>query len=108
MKAYGSSASERIKREKERNIGFHKSVVDEHGQVSDLSTHGKSALKPFSALPKTLQGKLKGRPKAAVTKDRITIRLSPEVVQTFRESGEGWQTRMDAALKDWLKTHKVV
>ena len=63
--------------------------------------------KPFSALPKTLQAKLKGRPKAAVTKERITIRLSPEVVQTFRESGEVWQTRMDAALKDWLKTHNV-
>ena len=42
-----------------------------------------------------------------MTKERITIRLSPEVVQTFRATGEGWQTRMDAALKEWLKTHKV-
>lgn len=47
----------------------------------------------------------RGRPLAAVTKERITIRLSPEVVQAFRASGEGWQTRMDAALRDWLKTH---
>ena len=47
----------------------------------------------------------RGRPLAAVTKERITIRLSPEVVQAFRASGEGWQTRVDAALKDWLKTH---
>ena len=47
----------------------------------------------------------RGRPQAAVTKERITIRLSPEVVQAFRASGEGWQTRMDAALRDWLKTH---
>lgn len=28
-----------------------------------------------------------------------------DVVEQFRASGEGWQTRMDAALKDWLKTH---
>ena len=48
---------------------------------------------------------MRGRPLAAVTKERITIRLSPEVVQAFRASGEGWQTRVDAALKDWLKTH---
>jgi len=45
------------------------------------------------------------RPKAAVTKERITIRLSPEVVERFRATGPGWQTRMDAALKDWLATH---
>jgi uncharacterized protein (DUF4415 family) len=59
----------------------------------------------FSALPENLQAKLRGRPKAAATKERITIRLSPEVVETFRASGAGWQTRVDAALKDWLKTH---
>ncbi len=46
-----------------------------------------------------------GRPAAAITKERITIRLSREVVAQFRASGKGWQTRMDAALKDWLKTH---
>ena len=60
---------------------------------------------PVSQLPESLQTKLRGRPKAAVTKERITIRLSPEVVERFRASGNGWQTRMDAALKDWLKTH---
>ena len=59
----------------------------------------------FSGLPDSLQAKLRGRPKAAVTKERITIRLSQEVVERFRASGDGWQTRMDAALKDWLKTH---
>lgn len=46
-----------------------------------------------------------GRPKAEVTKERITIRLSPEVVETFRAAGEGWQSRMDKALRDYLKTH---
>ena len=62
---------------------------------------------PFATLPESLQAKLRslGRPKAAVTKERITIRLSPEVVAQFRASGAGWQTRVDAALKDWLKTH---
>jgi len=48
-----------------------------------------------------------GRPPAEVTKERITIRLSREVVETFRASGDGWQTRVDSALKDWLKTHHL-
>ena len=60
---------------------------------------------PFSGLPASLQAKLRGRPKAAVTKERITIRLSPDVVQPFRATGAGWQTRIDAALRDWLKKH---
>jgi len=64
----------------------------------------------FSALPKTLQTKLARRTRgaqAAPTKERITIRLSPNVVETFRATGTGWQTRMDAALQDWLKTHAL-
>jgi len=59
----------------------------------------------FDGLPASLQAKLRGRPKAEVTKKRITIRLSPDVVQTFRATGDGWQARIDAALRDWLKTH---
>lgn len=50
----------------------------------------------------THQGKVirKGRgPQKAPTKERITIRLSPEVVEHFRSTGEGWQTRMDDALR---------
>ncbi|GAB3446384.1 BrnA antitoxin family protein [Massilia solisilvae] len=47
----------------------------------------------------------RGRPAASASKERVTIRLSPEVVQAFRATGAGWQTRVDAALQDWLKTH---
>lgn len=46
-----------------------------------------------------------GRPPAAITKERITIRLSREVVARFRATGAGWQTRIDAALKDWIANH---
>jgi uncharacterized protein (DUF4415 family) len=52
--------------------------------------------------------KPRGRPPAEVVKDRITIRLSPDVTAAFRASGDGWQTRIDAALKDWLRTHSPV
>lgn len=44
--------------------------------------------------------------KPLIDAERITIRLSPEVVQPFRATGDGWQTRMDAALKDWLLSHR--
>ena len=47
----------------------------------------------------------RGRPKAEKVLKRITIRLAPEVVDQFKASGPGWQTRMNAALADWLKNH---
>lgn len=46
-----------------------------------------------------------GRPPSDNPKERITIRLSPDVVKAFRATGSGWQTRMDAALKEWLHQH---
>ena len=33
----------------------------------------------------------------------VTIRLSADVVDAFKATGAGWQTRVDSALKDWLK-----
>ena len=47
----------------------------------------------------------RGRPKADVVRERITIRLEADVLQQFKATGPGWQTRMNAALADWLKTH---
>ena len=47
-------------------------------------------------------------PQQAPTKVATTIRLSPEVMAAFKATGTGWQTRIDAALKDWLKNHSPV
>lgn len=48
-----------------------------------------------------------GRPKAALTKERITIRLSRDVVTQFRSTGDGWQTRMDSALRQFINEHPI-
>lgn len=49
-----------------------------------------------------------GRPRSENPKVFTGIRLDAEVLGAFRATGKGWQTRMNDALKDWLKTHKVV
>lgn len=46
-----------------------------------------------------------GRPKAKVTKQPVSIRLSPEVVTYFKASGKGWQTRMDEVLRAYVESH---
>ena len=46
-----------------------------------------------------------GRPALDSTKISTTIRLSPEVIENFKAAGDGWQTRIDLALKDWIKNN---
>ena len=41
-------------------------------------------------------------PQKAPRKASTTIRLSPEVLAFFKQSGPGWQSRIDGALKDWM------
>ena len=86
-----------------------KPLIDASGEVRALSAADLRAFKPAGdvlpmALQKTLGMRQRG-PQKAPTKISTTIRLSSEVVQAFRATGDGWQTRVDAALKDWLKTH---
>ena len=46
--------------------------------------------------------KPRGRPRAEHPKERINIRLSYEVVEYFKSAGDGWQTRIDAALRQFI------
>lgn len=46
-----------------------------------------------------------GRPRTTSPKQALTVRYDAEVIEAFKATGKGWQTRMNAALKDWLKTH---
>jgi uncharacterized protein (DUF4415 family) len=50
----------------------------------------------------------RGRPAGTSTKEQVAIRLDHDILATFRASGRGWQTRMNDALRDWLKTHSAV
>jgi len=48
---------------------------------------------------------LRGRPRVENTKVHTGLRLDSEVLDAFKAGGRGWQTRINEALKDWLKTH---
>ena len=85
-----------------------KPLTDIEGAVRELTV---ADMKRFQNAKQALSGMLpkklnvRGLQQTS-TKERITIRLSPEVVQHFRGTGDGWQSRVDAALQDWLKSHK--
>lgn len=62
--------------------------------------------------PEMIEGyKTRGRPvgtRKDDTKQAVTVRYSPDVLAAFKATGAGWQTRMNDALRDWLRTHSPV
>ena len=45
-------------------------------------------------------------PQQTPTKQAVSIRLSPEVLDYFRATGKGWQTRLDEVLKGYVREQR--
>lgn len=84
-----------------------RALTDRDGEVREIGPQDLAAFRPAAeVLPPALARRLGVRgPQRAPTKERITIRLSPDVVAWFKATGDGWQTRIDAALRDWVREH---
>jgi uncharacterized protein (DUF4415 family) len=83
-----------------------KPLIDEDGEVREVTAEEVALFKPFSSLPETEQKmllNLRNRgPQKTPRKVPISIRLSPDVADGLRATGNGWQVRADEALRSWL------
>jgi uncharacterized protein (DUF4415 family) len=48
---------------------------------------------------------LRGRPKLARKKQLVSVRYSQEVIEYFKSTGDGWQSRMDTVLRQYVARH---
>ena len=72
----------------------------------ELTAEQLAAMRPASeVLPAALYRALTGAPgsEKARTKQLISIRLDPDVIEHFRAGGPGWQSRINAALREKLR-----
>lgn len=68
----------------------------------ELTDAELATARPFSATFPEVAEKMRkslGRPKAANPKVSVSLRLDPDVVEAFKRGGDGWQTRMNEALR---------
>ncbi|HIJ83064.1 MAG: hypothetical protein HW380_575 [Magnetococcales bacterium] len=70
------------------------------GIAADLDTYEPTTEEIMAMRP------VRGRPVSFDKKILLSVRYSPEVVDFFRSTGAGWQTRMDEALKEWVALHR--
>ena len=47
----------------------------------------------------------RGRPLGSGTKKQVTLRLDVQILEHFRSTGTGWQTRINDTLLDWARHH---
>lgn len=64
-----------------------------------------ASARPFREV--TAERKRMGRPPKENTKEQVSIRYDADVVAAFRSTGDGWQTRMNDALRTYLTEHPL-
>jgi uncharacterized protein (DUF4415 family) len=83
-------------------------LTDEDGEVRELTADDFKRFKPASeVLPPELLAVLprRGRPPVESPRQAVNIRLAPDILSAFKSTGKGWQSRINDALRDWLKAH---
>jgi len=89
----------------------HTPLTDTEGEVRELTAVDMTLFRPaHEVLPESLQATLgirrRGSQKAPV-KRVTTIRLSEDVLTAFQAAGRGWQTRIDAVLREAVAAGRV-
>lgn len=54
----------------------------------------------------TIAKKRAGRPKIKHPKEHINIRIDADILAALRTMGRGWQTRINSALREYVKGHR--
>src|SRR4051794_33388526 len=71
--------------------------TDEMFDRAQISVGGKVVREATGTLTK------RGRPPVGdEAKQQVTLRLAPKVIRYFKESGEGWQTRLNETLEEYV------
>jgi len=77
---------------------------EENAQITAAAMTGPDNL-PLTDAELSQFKRGRGRPLGSGTKEQVTLRLDAQILELFRATGNGWQTRINDALMDWAKHH---
>jgi len=89
-----------------KKISITMPTIEEDEKITEAAANDPDAL-PLTEAQMNRMVPLKtirGRPRLASKKQLVSIRYSPEVLDYFRSSGAGWQSRMDEVLKKYVES----
>ncbi len=92
-------------------------LIDDDGEVRELTAEDFKSFKPFSELPPDLQHTLREIQRGNVTirpdpvsvseAELVPVKVSRSVVERFQATGTEWESKVDAALRQWLDEHQA-
>lgn len=86
-------------------VDAHEILPEEYEEIPELTDEELDRAEHFvgnTFVPR----KAPGRPPLEHPKELVTLRLDADVVAHFRAAGPGWQTRVNAALRELLPRGK--
>jgi len=88
-----------------KKAGYSKKDLHEVSDNPELTKADFARARPFPEVFPDLAASLrKGRgPNKSPTKKLVSLRLSPEVIEHFKSTGSGWQSRIDETLRKAVK-----
>jgi uncharacterized protein (DUF4415 family)/uncharacterized DUF497 family protein len=90
-----------------RSVGMkRKPLTNKAGEVRELLAEDIRAMRPMAEvlpaeLVRVIENRKRGErgPQKAPTKQQVTLRLDRDVIERFRATGRGWQSRVNEALR---------
>jgi uncharacterized protein (DUF4415 family) len=70
-----------------------------------LSNSFLAGMKPVQENHPNIPTRVRG-PQKSPRKKPVSLRLDANVIDAFRATGRGWQSRLNTALHEWLQEHK--
>ena len=74
-------------------------------EVDPYDPNDEAAVKAFWTNATITRGR--GRPQSAVKRPTLNMRVDAEVLEALKSTGPGWQTRINALLRDAVKSGAV-
>ena len=83
-------------------------LTDEDGDVREMTEEDFRAFRPTHEVAPdaaALWEKARGQrgPQKSPVKERVGLRLDKHVIEHFRQTGPGWQSRINEVLADYVK-----
>lgn len=78
--------------------------IDSDEDAAEIPTENIKAMRPFSEL---LEQKGIERPRTERQQEDVAIEYDADILDAFRATGEGWQARMNDALRTYLREHPL-